>query len=599
MHRQWGLLALAIALGGACDPGGPEAGDPEPDFDDDAFMAAAAETCGGGKCDSGSAFATERFAVRGDLPPTINVSWDAATLDRWSHQDQGVRSLPLSWALAVERADGPEPFFGDASIARFGFLSDRRSAANPLGLPVGFTTRERDGRKYLGFSCAACHGAEVSVAGHVVRIAGGHGRQDFIGFANALAEAFNANLRRPDKAVRLLARIVKYEGLAATPAVAREIFEAMLRNGATARDTRDLYPVPAGPGRLDAAGRGANRVFGELVDAKNYQPAVGAVNYPPLWDVPRFDWSHYNGAIRQNLARNTVEALGIGADLDVGQGGGKLLASSVDFGALVWLEDATRTLRSPGWPSQFGQLDRELVARGRVLYRESCAGCHGALDGDSERIVTFPSEFGEADDIGLKFFPLEDIRTDPTHADAFARRTVLLSAPLYRALGLPIGSRVPAADAFAAATGGAADVWFDAKGVSADEREALRHHRENIWRAPRAYRARPLNGLWAGAPFLHNGSVPSLVELLGPPEQRRPVFQVGSNELDPQTLGFKGGAFTVDTRQPGNSNAGHTFEARFDASRPFTAQDGVVGRALSPDEIRALVELMKALEPLR
>jgi hypothetical protein len=594
MRANWGLLTLAWALCLGCESGGPEE---ELPFDDEEFLSAVEELCGGGKCDSGTDWVSGRFATRGELPPTINVSWDAATLDRWSHQDQGVRSLPLSWALAVERPDSREPFFSEATTLRHGFLPDRKSAANPLGLPVGFTVRERDGRRSLGFTCAACHGAEVSVGGRAVRIAGGHGRQDFIGFADELAAAFRANLSRPDKAVRLLARIVRYEGLAATPEVAREIFEALRRSVEQARHTRDLYPVPAGPGRLDAAGRGANRVFGELVDERNYEPAVGPVSYPPLWDVPRFDWSHYNGAIRQNLARNTVEALGIGAELTVDDGGPRLLSSSVDFEALLWLEEATRALRSPGWPEAFGPLDTSLVAEGRALYGRHCGGCHGEL-GAGDRVLPFPSEFGEADAIGLRFFPLEEIGTDPTHAGEFARRTVLLTPALYRALGLPQGARVPAADAFAAATGGAGDVWFDARGIGVEERARLRAGRPNVWRAPRAYRARPLNGMWASAPFLHNGSVPSLVELLGPPGRRSVVFQVGSSELDPETLGFKGGPFKVDTRLPGNSNRGHTFEDRFDAGRPFTAQDGAVGPALSPREVRALVELMKALAPL-
>jgi hypothetical protein len=106
------------------------------------------------------------------------------------------------------------------------------------------------------------------VNGVTVRIAGGHGRQDFIGFADALGDAFRANLTRPDKAARMLARIVTYEGLSRTPAVAREILETVAGAIADARRTRDLYPVPAGPGRIDAAGRGANRVFG-AIDPRN------------------------------------------------------------------------------------------------------------------------------------------------------------------------------------------------------------------------------------------------------------------------------------------------------------------------------------------
>ena len=54
----------------------------------------------------------------------------------------------------------------------------------------------------------------------------------------------------------------------------------------------------------------------------------------------------------------------------------------------------------------------------------------------------------------------------------------------------------------------------------------------------RSYKARPLDGIWATAPFLHNGSVPSLWELLQPPERRVKTFYVGSRELDPVHVGF-------------------------------------------------------------
>lgn len=78
---------------------------------------------------------------------------------------------------------------------------------------------------------------------------------------------------------------------------------------------------------------------------------------------------------------------------------------------------------------------------------------------------------------------------------------------------------------------------------------------------PFAYKARPLNGIWATAPFLHNGSVPTLEELLKPAADRMPTFHVGSRSFDPVSVGFdtEQGPFLFDTRQPGNSNAGHDF----------------------------------------
>lgn len=91
-----------------------------------------------------------------------------------------------------------------------------------------------------------------------------------------------------------------------------------------------------------------------------------------------------------------------------------------------------------------------------------------------------------------------------------------------------------------------------------------------------AYKARSLNGIWATAPYLHNGSVPNLYELLLPARRSNDVegercdkyrsveFIVGSRELDPVKVGFKsegydGFKFRTDIR--GNRNTGHEYGA--------------------------------------
>jgi hypothetical protein len=72
------------------------------------------------------------------------------------------------------------------------------------------------------------------------------------------------------------------------------------------------------------------------------------------------------------------------------------------------------------------------------------------------------------------------------------------------------------------------------------------------------YKARPLNGIWATAPYLHNGSVRTMRQLLLPADQRETSFKVGRREFDPVDMGFRNeGAFTLETGLPGNSNAGH------------------------------------------
>ena len=86
---------------------------------------------------------------------------------------------------------------------------------------------------------------------------------------------------------------------------------------------------------------------------------------------------------------------------------------------------------------------------------------------------------------------------------------------------------------------------------------------------PDHYKARPLSGVWASAPYLHNGSVPSLREMLKPPAERATAFYVGSREYDPVAVGVavdvQTHASRFDTTLPGNSNAGHTYGTALDA----------------------------------
>jgi hypothetical protein len=96
-------------------------------------------------------------------------------------------------------------------------------------------------------------------------------------------------------------------------------------------------------------------------------------------------------------------------------------------------------------------------------------------------------------------------------------------------------------------------------------------------------KAGPLDGIWASGPYLHNGSVPTIYELLSPVAERRAVFWTGGRELDRERLGFVSddapGRFRFDTALPGNRNIGHEYPPR----------------GLTHDERMALVEYLKTL----
>ena len=94
------------------------------------------------------------------------------------------------------------------------------------------------------------------------------------------------------------------------------------------------------------------------------------------------------------------------------------------------------------------------------------------------------------------------------------------------------------------------------------------------------YKARPLNGIWATAPYLHNGSVPTLTELLKRVKDRKEKFHVGSLEYDPVNVGFVDDPDypEFNTLIEGNRNTGHEH-----------------GVDLTEPEKRDLIEFLKTL----
>jgi hypothetical protein len=150
---------------------------------------------------------------------------------------------------------------------------------------------------------------------------------------------------------------------------------------------------------------------------------------------------------------------------------------------------------------------------------------------------------------------------------------------------------VPATTGLRVVTTKIRDMNYDKLKLMPDQRLEWNGYREDGVAAPLGYRARPLEGLWATPPFLHNGSVPSLYQLLLPVEQRDKTFYVGSREFDPKNVGFTtaqfSGGFLYRTDQPGNSNAGHEFRNG--------SGKGVIGPELNDAERWAIIEYLKTL----
>lgn len=195
-----------------------------------------------------------------------------------------------------------------------------------------------------------------------------------------------------------------------------------------------------------------------------------------------------------------------------------------DAAAFARVTNYLWNLPAPAFPFP---VNTQLVPRGQQVYQQHCAECH-AWDGARTGRVSSPAETG----------------TDPE----FLR----MWTPTFQAALRAYRQPPFAFDGLAPSDG---------------------------------YINPPLDGCWLRAPYLHNGSVPSLAALLLPPAQRPLVFYRGRNIYDPIQMGFDSsesvtepGLFRYDTTQRGNGNQGHLY-----------------GTDLTGPEKMALLEYLKTL----
>ena len=548
--------------------------------------------------------------------------WSASDRETYYFTPQGtqVKGLHYDWFKALELPFSQQRFAAPEYLARFGFLIDpnqRATPNNPGNLPVGFARHQNPGSQdeFLDITCAACHTGELRFNGQAVRIDGGSAQHVLPSsvptlrggsFGQALVASLTSTYYNPWKFERF-ARNVLGQDYDARHQQLRKDFKVSLDTFLKVawNDThRGLYPTEEGPGRTDAFGRIANASFGDAISAANYRVANAPVDYPQLWDMWTFDWVQWNGSAQQPMARNIGEALGVGATLNFFDANGQPLKgdarypSSVRLRDLHLIEQTLQRLKPPAWPEELlGTVDKTQAAKGRELFTENCAGCHVPRSVQSEgrwvqHLKMLPVEFigtdpGAANNIADHRFDLTALQWDPAE---LAQLDVQLQPTPTESLDL---SKLSSAKGLAYVTAFVGNRAYREANIPTAERPNMDGIGLPIGvRELRAYKARPLTGVWATAPFLHNGSVPSIYQLLSPQDERATTFYKGTFEYDPRHLGYRTEAFTngfmFDTRVTGNHNSGHEFRAG-------KRGNGVIGRLLQPEERWALLEYLKVL----
>ncbi len=532
-----------------------------------------------------------------------------------------------------------------------GFARDCQSDKdlNPLNTRLRWFGAQKDKENWIGLNCAACHTNKIVVGGQPVIVDGAPALADFQSFTGDLLAATEETFAAPTKWQAFVTRVIaartakendstRFDNDAKKLRKAVQTWLAQQRDLATYNRTDTVY----GHARLDAVGHILNKVSWLNQDPNPIRGEPNApVSYPFIWNAGQHDFVQWDGLVPNKdfkilrgdikaggLVRNTSEVIGVFADVTLREKAGlKGYASSVDVTQLMAMENQLATLSSPAWPAAFGTPDPVKVDLGRRLFRESCKGCHEDLargDQTTPIVAEMTPVWGVA---GLGTDPMMACNTF-----AYQARGGLLTGTKDLTGEGPGDHLLPEIDQSAQylktqALGSllakkATVIWNVLKeilgketGFSGYQRPESAIEQAPVGEQPRdfaqrmklcrdmaadpstppkilrilAYKGRPLNGIWATAPYLHNGSVRTLYDLLLKPTDRPTRFWVGSSAFDPAHVGFVGTPGPVGSwfstkgadGKPliGSSNLGHDY-----GNSRFSEADRL-----------ALVEYMKTL----
>lgn len=410
----------------------------------------------------------------------------------------------------------------------------------PFERPIGVSKRRVAGLDFVGLNCAFCHQGTLKTERGLLPILGGTGQDVDIElyflylFSAFQDERFSAANVMPKVEAELKRQNASLGWF--TKALYRWVLIPLLPRIVGGMEVHRFdFIDPRNPKRLPEFGPGRVDTWGlykrVFMDPPVHDSIPGTVDFPPLWNqTARVGWHlHWDGNTDVLVERNVISALSI-----VGR-----RIEYLDYERLTRVTDWIMGLLPPRYqdlqPAAVAPVDAARAARGADLFGQHCARCHSP----------------QGDRIG-RVEPIAGLGTDPNRIAEF----------------LP----------------GLADA-LNKLGTSQWQ---LRN-----FRVQNGYVNTLLDGVWLRAPYLHNGSVPTLRDLLNPPAERPPRFCRGRTDYDWQRLGWVwepvaaagpaavrpcGPHYLYDTATPGNSNAGHTY-----------------GTTLPDDDKAALLEFLKTL----
>ena len=498
--------------------------------------------------------------------------------------------MPYAFYIALEQAGNNGLFNDPANLRKFRCIPRSPDASNPDGLPVGFVADPDSplpkgfikDRRSLGFTCAACHTGQVNYKGTAIRIDGGPSLADFDSLTKALEASLKATLHQDAKFDRFARKVLAGErNDAGNRAILRAYLAEAIKEGGD-YIWLNHSDLEYGFGRLDAFGRIFNRALVIIESHRHIMPNA-PVSFPFLWDTPRADRVQWTGSAKNgflgSLGRNVGEAVGVFAAVDMTARRPPVgYSTSTSFHNLRGLENRLRRLKSPEWPAELlPAIDSRKAAAGKLIFQEHCVHCHPRVNtfllsrsytAALTPIADTNGREGVHTDATAAAI-IRDSRNAPTGILKGAKKGIIFgketygdTADVFPITGDTVG-RLLVGALFSPKLDQSKRVKLAGDGAYHSSSKLLKMNPPSDYFEGLRYSGRPLDGIWATAPYLHNGSVLTLYDLLLPEAHRPKTFSVGRREFDPIKVGYvtrpAPGTFVFNTRLKGNSNEGHDY----------------------------------------
>jgi hypothetical protein len=509
------------------------------------------------------------WRARTELAQQQVPSWSKGDLNFFLHGSMSTEVVPEAVLRAFIKTY-PD-LFPSADLSHLGLIPDEE-----FGWPIGFSRKNMQhlgGMSAIGINCASCHVTQITstTRSEPIRILGVTSHFKVEGFfGSVLVATFKTS--DPENMKRFLRNYVsdteKVHGdhaetavnsawqkqeqkilatVQADPFGAKDIAAGELHKIEPADVKLDIEAVDRGDVDLAArvhsliklfhnmraalhvpdqppdkvppqSGPGRNDAFGLLAASllNSLQP-YSPIKFGLVWNVDKRTWVHWDGNTKSPIVRNLLASLGLGAPMHGKRG-------DLIFADVKRQTDLSEKIAPPKYPFN---IDNAAAKRGAPLFEANCNSCHGGPESDK------------------RLFAVADVGTDPHRAEMFTQKL---------------------ADGFN-------------KFLADLESKGYQPPKEFGVRSTGKYWAATLSGVWARSPYLHNGSVRTMHELLLSPAQRAKTFHRGSRVFDEKEMGYSDeGVYVLDIAGSGNSNSGHDY-----------------GTKLSENEKRDLIEYLKTL----